>query len=291
MDMSMMETALRSHAGVRPKACLATTTPRHGSAVLGCTGTPKLKLFFVTEEDPLYVIRFFDIFFAEYPRDEFDICGITIGRAFHEPMWKTMRRMLNFYGPWGFFRLGMRFVQARLRGRSIESLAGKAGVPVVNTASVNRPEYVEQVRAIAPDVIVSVAAPEVFKVQLLEVARLGCINIHSGRLPNYRGMMPTFWQMLQREPAVTITVHRMAEKLDTGDVLATQAFALKARDSLDRVIKGTKCEGARLMIGVLRDLKAGRARPTPLDMMRSGYFSFPSPDDVRTFRKCGHKLL
>lgn len=253
--------------------------------------TSKLRVFFVTEDDPLYVIWFFNIFFAEYPREEFEICGITIERAFHEPIWKTLRRMQVFYGLWGAFRQGLRFMNAGLCGRSIEALAASAGVPVVPTQSVNRPEYVERVRAIAPDVIVSVAAPEIFKPEVLSVPRLGCINIHSGRLPVYRGMMPTFWQMLRGEPAATITVHVMAEKLDQGDVLATQVFAIKPRDSLDRVIKGTKCEAARLLVRVLRDLWTGRAKPTPVDVIQAGYFSFPKPEDVREFRKRGHRLL
>ena len=156
---------------------------------------------------------------------------------------------------------------------------------------VSEPEFIEQVRAIAPDLIVSVAAPEIFKPTLLGIPRLGCINMHSGRLPTYRGMMPTFWQMLRGEPAVTITVHRMAEKLDAGDVLATQLFPIRRGDSLDRVIKGTKREGARLLIGVLRDLRTDRAQSTPLDMDQAGYFSFPKPDDVREFRKRGYRLL
>ena len=251
----------------------------------------KLRVFFVTEEDPLYVIRFFDIFFAEYPREEIDISGITIDRPFHEPIWETMRRVRVLYGFWGFFRQGLRFAGTRLRGRSIESIAASAGVPIVTTRSVNQPEFIEQVRTIAPDVIVSVAAPEIFKPELLGIPRLGCINIHSGRLPTYRGMMPTFWQMLRGEPAITISVHRMAEKLDAGDVLATRLFAIKRSDSLDRVIKGTKCEGARLLIGVLRDLRADRAQSTPLDMKQASYFSFPKPEDVREFRKRGHRML
>lgn len=251
----------------------------------------KLRVFFITEEDPLYVIRFFDIFFAEYPREEIDISGITIERPFHEPIWETMRRVRGLYGLFGFFRQGLRFIGARIRGRSIEALAGSAGVPIVATRSVNQPEYVKQIRVIAPDVIVSVAAPEIFKPELLGIPRLGCINLHSGRLPAYRGMMPTFWQMLRGEPAITITVHRMAEKLDAGDVLATRLFAIKRSDSLDRIIKGTKCEGARLLIGVLRDLQAGRAQSTPLDMKQASYFSFPKREDVREFRKRGHRLL
>lgn len=264
----------------RPEA----STPNHKSR-------QKLRVFFVTEEDPLYVIRFFDVFFAEYPHDEIEILGITIDRPFHEPIWRTIRRVRVLYGFWGFFRQGLRFAGARLRGRSIVSLAVSAKVPIVTTRSVNEPEYIEHVSAIAPDVIVSVAAPEIFKPKLLSIPRLGCINMHSGRLPTYRGMMPTFWQMLRGEPAVTITVHRMAQKLDAGDVLATRLFAIKRSDSLDRVIEGTKCEGARLLIEVLRDLRADRAQSTPLDMKQASYFSFPKPEDVREFRRRGHRLL
>lgn len=252
---------------------------------------PKLRVFFVTEEDPLYVIRFFDIFFAEYPHDQIEISGITIDRPFHEPLRETMRRVRILYGFWGFIRQGLRFAGARLQGRSIEALAASAGVPIVTTQSVNQPKYLEQVRAIGPDVIVSVASPEIFKPELLAIPRLGCINMHSGRLPTYRGMMPTFWQMLRGEEAVTVTVHRMAERLDAGDVLATRRFAVRKRDSLDRVIKGTKCAGARLLIEVLRDLRADLARSTPLDMKQASYFSFPKPEDVREFRRRGHRLL
>ena len=57
-----------------------------------------LRVLFVTEDDPLYVIEFFRVFFAEYPRDKLDVIGITIVDAFHEPIWKTANRMLNFYG-------------------------------------------------------------------------------------------------------------------------------------------------------------------------------------------------
>jgi methionyl-tRNA formyltransferase len=254
-------------------------------------GSAKLRVMFVTEDDPLYVIQFFDVFLAEYPRESIEICGITIDRAFHESLWNTLRRMYQFYGPWELVRQGMRFLSARFRGRSIESLAVHERVPVIPARSVNEPEYVERIRSLAPDVIVSVAAPEIFKADLLKIPRLGCINIHSGRLPTYRGMLPTFWQMLRGERAVTITVHFMADKLDAGDVLATQTFDIRASDSLDRVIKGTKCEGARLIMRVLLDLQAGRAQPKPLEMRQAEYFSFPKSDDVKQFRRRGHRLL
>jgi methionyl-tRNA formyltransferase len=251
----------------------------------------KLRLLFVTEDDPLYVIRLFDVFFREYPADLLEIRGITIDRAFHEPPWKTLRRMLRFYGPVGVARLTSRFARARLTGRSIARLAAERSIPMIPATSVNAPEYLDEVRRLAPDVIVSVAAPEIFRKEILRIPRLGCINIHSGRLPVYRGMMPTFWQMLHGEPAVTVTVHEMAEALDAGKILGTVTVPLRSQDSLDRVIRTTKEAGARLLIDVLSKIAQGRESRVPVDMSGKKYFSFPQREHVREFRKRGHRLL
>jgi methionyl-tRNA formyltransferase len=251
----------------------------------------RLRVLFITEDDPLYVIRFFEVFFREYPAETLEVCGITIDRPFHEPPWKTLRRVMGLYGPLGVARLATRFLRARLSGRSIGRLASELSIPMYPTSSVNAPEYLEQVRRLGPDVIVSVAAPEIFRKDILRIPRLGCINIHSGKLPVYRGMMPTFWQMSRGEPAITVTVHEMAEKLDAGGVLGTVTVPIEPRDSLDRVITVTKQEGARLVIDVLRRVRLGQASAVPVDMSGASYFSFPKPEHVREFRQRGHRLL
>ena len=249
------------------------------------------KVLFVTEDDPLYVIQFFDVFFKEYPRNDIDVIGITVVDAFHEPIWNTAWRMLKFYGPIDFVRLGCRFVWTKLKGRSIKSLAEEAGIRVIDTHSVNDTVYIEQIKKLAPEVIASVAAPEVFKKDILSVPSKACINIHSGRLPIYRGMMPNFWQLLHQEEHATITIHEMAEKLDAGGILSTQAFPLHKKDTLDRVIVGTKQEGARLMIDVLVNFDRTLASKQSLDMTEAQYFSFPTPKDVKALRRVGHKML
>ncbi|MBC8309364.1 MAG: hypothetical protein H8E83_02480 [Planctomycetes bacterium] len=251
----------------------------------------RLRVLFVTEDDPLYVIQFFKIFFAEYPNDKLDIIGTTVVDAFHEPIWKTAWRMFRFYGLLDFIRLSLRFVGVKLRRESIASLAQNYGIEDVPANSVNSQEYIQTAISLVPDVIVSVAAPEIFRDGILEVPRIKCINIHSGRLPVYRGMMPNFWQLLHGESHATITVHEMAKKLDAGGIIKTKEFPLKEHDSLDRVIVGTKQEGARLMMSVLCDIQSGKLDATPLDMSNASYFSFPKPMDVRALRKRGHKML
>ncbi len=252
---------------------------------------PTTKVLFVTEDDPLYVIQFFDVFFKEYRKEEIDVIGITVVDAFHEPIWKTAWRMFKFYGPIDFVRLGFRFVVTKLRGRSIKTIAEAAGIKVIDTHSVNDASYIKEIKKLSPEVIASVAAPEVFKKDILNTPSKACINIHSGRLPIYRGMMPNFWQLLHKEEHATITIHEMAEKLDAGGIISTKAFLLRERDTLDRVIIGTKQEGAKLMIKVLSTFEKTFASKQMLDMSDAQYFSFPTPKDVKAFRRLGHKML
>ncbi|MCA9304837.1 MAG: hypothetical protein KC996_12005 [Phycisphaerales bacterium] len=251
----------------------------------------KLRVLFVTEDDPLYVIRFFEVFFNEYPGDEIEIAGVSVQEAFHEPKWKTAKRILRFYGPVDFCRLLARYFKVKIRGDSIAKLAKEKNLPIVECGSVNDPEYIERVKQISPDIVASVAAPEIFKKGILDTPPLGCINIHSGKLPVYRGMMPNFWQLLHGEKHAVVTVHEMVEKLDAGDILGTLEWPLKEHDSLDRVITGTKQDGARLMMDVMLRMKRGEAEVTPLDMSEKNYFRFPQPKDVKAFRRRGHRMI
>lgn len=257
----------------------------------GSEKNPRTRLLVVTVDDPIYVIEFFKVFFAELPSREFDLRAVVIEKPFHESTYQSLQRIARLYGIWGAGRQGLRFLAARLRGRSIAQLCGDHDVKVIPIRSVNDSEFIRLVREMDVDIITSVASPEIFGSELLSLPHIACVNIHSGRLPRYRGMLPTFWQMHQGESEVTITVHRMAVRLDAGDVLGTRSVPLRANDTLDRVIRSTKQEGARLMIEILRDLRGGKTRATPLDMAQAGYFTFPRQADVRAFKRRGHKLL
>jgi methionyl-tRNA formyltransferase len=257
----------------------------------GRPGSRRLRVLFVTEDDPIYVIRFFDTFLAEYPREEFEVVGMTIVAPFRESLVATGRRVLRVYGAAASARLAAKFAEAKLRRRSIATLTRREGIPLVPTGSVNDQAYLARLRDLAPDVIVSVAAPEIFREGILSAPRLGCVNLHSGRLPKFRGMMPTFWQMLDGEPKATVTVHEMAPEIDAGRILGTEDCAIREHDTVDRVMSEAKAVGARLMIRVLRELASDTAVPRPLDMAEASYYSFPTRQDARELLRRGHRLL
>jgi methionyl-tRNA formyltransferase len=253
-----------------------------------------LRVHIVTEDDPIYVVRFFEVFFSILPQDRIEISGITIAKAFYEPPFRTAIRIHKFYGTLNFLRLLARWSTAKLMGKSIEKLARSHGIPIVSAPNVNDSGFIDKIRVDNVDLIVSVAAPQTFKAGILAAPLMGCINIHSGRLPQYRGMMPTFWQLLAREQFATVTIHEMAEKLDAGGIIATRKFRLKRVDSLDRVIVGTKICGAVLMAETLLqyDSRAGiRPKTSAFELSSGAYHKFPDRKSISEFLKIGHRLL
>lgn len=249
-----------------------------------------LRVLFVTADDPLYVASFFEALIPALP-DSLRIVGITVLPAFQERLPMTARRVLGLYGPIDFARLCLRYAGVRMRGRSISRLAKKAGIPLIESRSVNSEDYLRRVSVLSPDVIVSVAAPEIFKPALLAMPRLGCLNVHSGRLPAYRGMMPVFWQLFKGEAAAVVTVHEMVETVDAGRVLDAVEVPLDRHDRLSRVMVAAKRAGAGLVVSVLDRLRRGRIRfreDVPGD---DCYRTFPRPEDVRALRARGHRML
>jgi hypothetical protein len=106
----------------------------------------RLRVHFVTEDDPLYVVRFFEVFLARYPPEDLEIVGITVAAPFRESRLATAGRILRLYGLVGVCRLGARFALGSLRGRSIVRLARRHGIPLLPATSVNDPTYVARVR-------------------------------------------------------------------------------------------------------------------------------------------------
>lgn len=283
-----------------------------------------MRVLIVTQEDPFYLPIFFREFFALLQgapatsetsetsgargvaggarAEGIEVVGIMIQRALGNRDGRGLaRRMLNLYGPLGFVRLGTRYALRRARntlaqagllreGFSIRWYCERAGVAILPLTDINAPETVEFVRR-SVDLMVSVAASQIFRRPVLEAAPLGCINLHNAPLPRYRGMLPNFWQMYHDEPHSVLTIHAMVEELDKGDILLQQATEIEPGMSLDALIRRTKARSAAALLEVLRGLRDGTIRTTPLPDEEGSYFSFPGRADAKAFRARGKRLL
>ncbi len=261
-----------------------------------------MKIEFLTQDDALYVLPFFDEFIRHYAGD-FEIVRLstspTMGKRSRFQLFKELSAL---YGPIGLSRLLTRLVAARFHGqfprkkclgnyRTLGQLCRAYGIPNKQIQNPNAPEFVDSVRRRAPDLLVSVACPYILKAPLLGIAPLGAINIHHAPLPRYKGMMPTFWQMFHGEKAVGLTIHYMTARVDEGDALYQGSQLIEAGESLDRLIQRSKRFGAHCMAQVLRQIRDNTISPIPLDHSKGTYFTFPTSEEIREFRRRGLRAI
>jgi methionyl-tRNA formyltransferase len=260
-----------------------------------------LRLHVITEEDPFYLPVFFREFLSALPSDRFELLGIDVTPPLNQPSRRALAaKLYRFYGGLDFIRLLGRYAAAKALDLSaprrawcgtIERLAARHGVACRPVRNVNAPAYVAELSRLAPDLLVSVAASQIFKPDLLSVPRLAAVNVHTGPLPSYRGMMPVFWQMYDRRPSIVVTLHTMTADIDVGAILLEREVPLDGARSLDRVIRRMKRESARTLIELLERYRAGAVEPVAMDRSRARYHSFPGRAEATRFRHMGYRLV
>jgi methionyl-tRNA formyltransferase len=266
------------------------------------SGQIPLTLLFITQDDPFYVRVFFEEFLSAYPHRE-EIKGVVIGEAMGKKnALELAAQMYHFYGAADFFKVGAKYALNKVLRNIPPSLAGNGGysigqlfrrykIPVTHEADMNASSFLDAVEKLHVDVIVSVAAPVIFRESLIRLAKKGCINIHNGKLPKYRGMLPNFWQMYYGEKTAGITVHEINPKIDDGRIILQREVDILPSETLDSLIKRTKRIGARVMIEALDTIRSGRVQYKENNAAEGSYFSFPTREDIREFKNRGKRLM
>jgi methionyl-tRNA formyltransferase len=251
----------------------------------------------VTQDDPFFTGSFFAAFLEECRRHGVELVEIVLLPNFNESRPALARRFLKLYGAIDFARLVVRYVASRVSERigvtvrSVEGLASRHEVPVRRLQSINDGDYLDSLRERGVDALLSVAAPEIFRRQALESASV-VLNVHNGKLPDYRGMMPTFWALLDGRSEITVSVHEMAEQIDAGQLIAEFPVPVETTDSAFEVARKAKVVAGREVAALLSRIGTARwPQPHPIDVASGSYRGFPSDDDRRRLRSTGRRML
>jgi methionyl-tRNA formyltransferase len=262
----------------------------------------EFSLIFITQDDPFYVRCFFEEFFRIYKNLK-EIKAVVIQSTMGKrSTWALAKQMYAFYGLVDFFRMGLRYAQVKTTNRlgkfyqksewlNLNQLCKACGIEVLYQNGLHQSEFLNKLRQKNVDLIISVAAPTIFREELIGLPRLGCINIHHAPLPKYRGMMPNFWQLFNGEKVVGVTIHKIDLKIDEGEIILQKQVPIKPGESLDALIKRTKRLGARFMVEAIEMIRNGNVQYKENRPEEGSYFSFPTREDVRKFREMGHRLL
>jgi methionyl-tRNA formyltransferase len=166
-----------------------------------------------------------------------------------------------------------------MQAPAVKRRATALGLPVFQPATLKRPEPQERLRAVGADAIAVVAFGAILPVAVLDMTRLGAINVHASLLPKYRGSSPIHWAIVNGEVESGVTTMYMAEGLDTGDILLQATVPLDPRETAATLHDKLAKLGGPLLVETLRRLAAGTLTPTPQDEAASSYIPKLTRDD------------
>jgi methionyl-tRNA formyltransferase len=144
-------------------------------------------------------------------------------------------------------------------------------IPVFQPTKLRDGAALEQLRALAPELIVVAAYGRILPEDILNVPPLGCINVHSSLLPRYRGAAPINWAILNGDRETGVTIMHMAAELDAGDIIAQASTPIDPDETVQALHDRLAALGAALLVETVEKLKAGTAGRTPQDTAQATY--------------------
>jgi len=155
----------------------------------------------------------------------------------------------------------------KLQPSSIKELALENNLEVANPESVkNNPDFINKVKQINPDVIVVVAYGKILPQELLDIPKMGAVNIHASLLPKYRGASPVVWSILNGDTKTGVTLMKLDAKMDTGPTIATSPeINIEPNDTSATLSKKIAQIGSELLVNNLGEYIKGDIAPKAQD--------------------------
>lgn len=158
------------------------------------------------------------------------------------------------------------------------TLAAHLKIPLFEPADPNCLTTAQRLRDENADVFVLAGYGQILKPLLIDLPRFGCVNLHAGELPRYRGSSPLNWALCNGEPTVTLSCIRADSGIDTGSVLADCTLAVGPNTTIAELHARANVLFAELTLRVLDRLEAGNAQPRP-QTGEARYFPLRFPQD------------
>jgi methionyl-tRNA formyltransferase len=153
----------------------------------------------------------------------------------------------------------------------VKECALKYNIPVFQPAKIKTPEAVEELRGYNADIFVVAAFGQILSKEILDMPRLGCVNIHASLLPKYRGAAPINWCIIDGEEKTGVTIMQMNEGLDTGDILTVKEVPIDKKETAGTLFDKLSVAGAELIVDTLPKLANGEVTPIQQDDSKSSY--------------------
>lgn len=151
----------------------------------------------------------------------------------------------------------------KLQASPVKELALKLDLPVLQPERARAPEFLERLETLGPELIVVAAYGQILPSAILDLPRFGCLNVHTSLLPKYRGASPIQAAILNDDAETGVTIMKMDEGLDTGDIVAMEATPIAPDDDAQSLHDRLAVMGGEALLWVIPEYVEGKILPRP----------------------------
>lgn len=142
----------------------------------------------------------------------------------------------------------------------VKEFAIEKNIPIYQPLKVRKnQEFIDEIKSLNPDVICVVAYGKILPKEILEIPRLGCINVHGSLLPKYRGAAPIQWAVLNGDKKTGITTMYMDVGMDTGDMILKEEVEIGDNETTGELWDRLAKIGGNLLVETLKQIEDGIA--------------------------------
>jgi methionyl-tRNA formyltransferase len=175
---------------------------------------------------------------------------------------------------------------------TFSQIQSRCNIRVEALPNPNQGPGLSRIRDFSPDLILSIRYGAIFKEPVLSVPKYGVLNLHSGLLPHYRGVLATFRALMNGDREIGCTLHYIRDsKIDAGDIVASSSLTVKPERSLLWHILALYPQGAGLMRRAVEILDRGGPLPgQPQSRTGGAYYSYPTTQEWDEFHRRGWRV-
>jgi methionyl-tRNA formyltransferase len=163
----------------------------------------------------------------------------------------------------------------------VKVAAERLGLPIQQPLKIHESAAIDSLRATQPDLIIVVAYGQILPKSVLEIPRLGCVNVHTSLLPRWRGAAPIQYAILHGDHETGVTTMYMDEHMDTGDIILQRAQLIHAEDTSATLHDRLAKLGADLLMETARLITEGKAPRAKQDETRATHAKKITKEDGR----------
>jgi len=162
---------------------------------------------------------------------------------------------------------------------SVAELASRHDIEAIMPENPNTPEIEKILKSKKPDLFVIGGYSKILKQHIIDIPRLMCLNLHGGKLPEYRGSSPLNWALINGESTFTVSIIKVDAGVDTGDILHERTFDISNNDTIKDLHETVNRESPLMLLETIDKIEKKTYTLKPQDNSKASYYPLRFPDD------------